>query len=59
MTLNCQGDLARCEQRFVDAQPVYQEGIGFLRQINATRDVASMLHNLGYTYLHRWRHGRR
>ncbi len=52
MTLNCLGDLARCEQHYAEARPAYEEGIALLRQIDATRDLASLLYNLGHTCLH-------
>lgn len=51
MTLNCLGDLARCEDHFAEAQPAYEEGIALLRSINAARDLASLLHNLGHACL--------
>lgn len=46
------GDLARCEQKYAEAKPAYEQSITLLRQIGADRDLASLLHNLGHTYLH-------
>jgi predicted ATPase/DNA-binding CsgD family transcriptional regulator len=52
MALNFSGDLARCEQRYVQAESAYQESITLLRAIDAERDLASVLHNLGHACLH-------
>ena len=51
MALNYFGDLARCEQAYAEAKTAYAESLALLRQIGADRDVASLLHNLGHTYL--------
>ena len=50
--LNSLGDLARCEQRYPDAQTAYEDSAFLLRELNAQHDLASVLHNLGHTYLH-------
>jgi DNA-binding CsgD family transcriptional regulator len=52
MALNYCGDLARCEEDWERAQKAYEEGISLLREIDAVRDLASLLHNLGHTCLH-------
>jgi predicted ATPase/DNA-binding CsgD family transcriptional regulator len=52
MILNFSGDLARCERNYPEAKNAYEESFSLLRELNAERDVASVLHNLGYTYLH-------
>jgi non-specific serine/threonine protein kinase len=52
MTLNGSGDLARCQQNYAQAQTAYEESIALLRQLDAARDLAAALHNLGHTCLH-------
>jgi predicted ATPase/DNA-binding CsgD family transcriptional regulator len=52
MALNFYGDLRRCLQDYPGARVAYEESILLLREINALRDQASVLHNLGYTCLH-------
>jgi DNA-binding CsgD family transcriptional regulator len=52
MALNYSGDLARCEKRYRPAQRAYEESLRLLRDLDAPRDLASVLHNLGYCYLH-------
>jgi non-specific serine/threonine protein kinase len=52
MTLNIMGDLARCEQKYNEASSYYEQSIVVLRGINAERDLASILRNLGHTCLH-------
>ena len=52
MALNFSGDLARCQKDYVLAQANYEESLSLLREIDAVRDLASVLHNLGHTYLH-------
>ncbi|MCL7454877.1 MAG: hypothetical protein M8467_17720, partial [Anaerolineae bacterium] len=52
MALNYRGDLARCEGDWEQAQTAYLESIAILREIEAARDLASLSHNLGHTYLH-------
>jgi predicted ATPase/DNA-binding CsgD family transcriptional regulator len=51
-TLNFFGNLARCEQHYVEAQAAYEQSVALLRELGATRDLAAPLHNLGHTYLH-------
>jgi DNA-binding NarL/FixJ family response regulator len=53
MALNFSGDLARCEQQYGRAQTAYEESIVLLREVGAVRDLASTVHNLGHTCLHR------
>ncbi len=50
--LNALGDLARCEQRYADAQTAYENSALLLRELDAQHDLASVLHNLGHTCLH-------
>lgn len=52
MALNFSGDLFRCEQNYRQAQVAYEESISLLQEINAFRDLASVLHNLGHACLH-------
>jgi DNA-binding CsgD family transcriptional regulator len=52
MGLNFNGDLARCERDYARALPAYEESITLLRNIEAERDLASALHNLGHVCLH-------
>jgi non-specific serine/threonine protein kinase len=52
MALNFTGDLRRCQQNYRAAKEVYEESIALLREINAVRDLASVLQNLGYACLH-------
>jgi predicted ATPase/DNA-binding CsgD family transcriptional regulator len=51
-TLNTLGDLARCEQNYTEAQKDYEKGAALLRELGAEHDLASILCNLGHTYLH-------
>jgi non-specific serine/threonine protein kinase len=44
--------LARCEQNYAQAQTAYEDSISLLRELDAVRDLASALHNLGHTCLH-------
>jgi non-specific serine/threonine protein kinase len=50
-TLNFLGDLDRCEQSYVEAQNSYQKSADLLRELGAQHDLASILFNLGFTYL--------
>lgn len=52
ISLNFLGNLERCEQNFARAQLLYAESLSILRDLGATRDVATLLHNLGHTCLH-------
>jgi predicted ATPase/DNA-binding CsgD family transcriptional regulator len=52
MALNFSGDLARCEGDYHQAHTAYEESATLLRELSAVRDLASVLHNLGHTYLH-------
>jgi tetratricopeptide (TPR) repeat protein len=52
MALNYVGDLARCEGDYTQAQGAYEESLSLLQEIDAVRDRASVLHNLGHTCLH-------
>ena len=51
-TLNFLGDLSRCEQSYLEAQNSYEESAVLLRELGAQHDLASILFNLGFTYLH-------
>ncbi|HSH77655.1 MAG TPA: tetratricopeptide repeat protein [Herpetosiphonaceae bacterium] len=50
--LNTFGNLARCEQKYAEAQTAYEHSVALLRELGATRDLTSPLQNLGYTCLH-------
>lgn len=50
--LNTLGDLARCKQNYTEAQNAYENSAALLREVDAQRDLASILCNLGYTCLH-------
>jgi len=50
--LNILGDLARCEQKYAEALAYYERSVALLRELNAQRDLASVLRNLGHTCLH-------
>jgi len=50
--VNAFGNLARCEQKYAEAHIKYEQGVALLRELGATRDLASLLQNLGYTCLH-------
>ena len=52
MTLNVLGDLERCQQNYVQAQQYYEASLSRLQEVNAERDLASVLHNLGHACLH-------
>lgn len=46
------GDLARCEQKYAEAQAKYENSVALLRELGVTRDLVAPLHNLGHTCLH-------
>lgn len=50
--LNAFGDLACCEQNYVEAQTNYEQSVALLRELGALRDLATFLRNLGYTCLY-------
>jgi DNA-binding CsgD family transcriptional regulator len=50
--LNWFGDLARCEQKYAEAQAKYENSVALLRELGVTRDLVAPLHNLGHTCLH-------
>jgi DNA-binding CsgD family transcriptional regulator len=52
MAFNYMGDLDRCERNYQQAETAYKESISLLRKINAIRDLASAIYNLGHTCLH-------
>ena len=52
MAWNILGDLARCELKYSEALVYYERSIALFREINAQRDLASVLCNLGFTCLH-------
>jgi DNA-binding CsgD family transcriptional regulator len=52
-TFNALGDLYRLEQNYVEATNAYENGVALLRELGAQHDLASILSNLGYTYLHK------
>ena len=49
--LNSLGDLARCEQNDAAAKIAYEQGVAALREVDAQRDLASALGNLGHVCL--------
>lgn len=51
-TLNTLGDLSRLEQNYVESARVYESGAALLGELGAQRDLASLLSNLGYVWLH-------
>ena len=51
-TLNTLGDLARLEQKYAEAAETYDRGLELLGELDAQRDRASLLSNLGFTCLH-------
>lgn len=52
MTLNILGDLARSQQKYEEALAHYERSAASLRELNAQRDLASVLCNLGFACLH-------
>jgi non-specific serine/threonine protein kinase len=52
MAWNILGDLTRCELKYSEALVYYERSIALFREINAWRDLASVLRNLGHTCLH-------
>jgi predicted ATPase/DNA-binding CsgD family transcriptional regulator len=50
--LNWFGDLARCEQKYAEAQTHYEQSVALLRDLGVTRDLTAPLQNLGHTCLH-------
>lgn len=52
LILNFLGDLARCEQDFAGAKRDYENSIELFRELDAKRDLASTLQNLGHACLH-------
>lgn len=53
MTLNFLGDLERCEKNYHQALKYYEASLPMLREVDAERDSASVMHNLGHACLHR------
>ena len=51
-TLNILGDLSRLEQKYAEAAETYARGLELMRELDAQRDQASLLSNLGFAYLH-------
>ena len=52
LILNFLGDLARCQQDFAGAKRDYENSIELFRELEAKRDLASGLQNLGHACLH-------
>lgn len=46
------GELARCEQKYAEAQAANEQCVALLRNLGATGDLAAPLHNLGHACLH-------
>jgi predicted ATPase/DNA-binding CsgD family transcriptional regulator len=51
-SLNYLGDLARMQQNYAEAVAKYQESEALLRELNTPGYLASILSNLGFTFLH-------
>ena len=51
-SFNTLGDLARLEYKYAEAAHVYESGLALLYELDAQRDQASLLCNLGFAYLH-------
>ena len=51
-SLNTLGDLSRMEQQYVEASEAYVRGLELMCELDAQRDQASLLSNLGFAYLH-------
>jgi non-specific serine/threonine protein kinase len=49
---NSWGDLARLEQNYTEAARAYEKSASQLRELDSQRELASVLGNLGFTYLH-------
>lgn len=52
LTFNYLGDLARLERQYVLARTHYEKCVEMLRDLEAERDLAGTLQNLGHTCLH-------
>lgn len=52
LTLNYLGDLARLERQYALARTHYEKCVEMLRDLEAERDLAGTLQNLGHTCLH-------
>nr|MDQ3396293.1 LuxR C-terminal-related transcriptional regulator [Deinococcota bacterium] len=50
--LKSYGELARCEQKYAEAQTAYEQTVVLLRDLGARHDLAVPLHNLGHACLH-------
>ena len=46
------GELARCEEKYAEAQTATEQSIALLRDLGAMYDLAAPLHNLGHACLH-------
>lgn len=51
-TLNKMGDLLRLEQKYSEAAEIYGQCLEIMRELDAQRDQASLLSNLGFACLH-------
>ena len=51
-TFNLLGGLARCEGNYPAALAAYQQSVRLFRELEAQRDLATPLHNFGFTLLH-------
>ena len=51
-TLNTLGDLARLEEKYAEAAETYARSLEMMRELDAQRDQASLLSNLGFVSLH-------
>jgi tetratricopeptide (TPR) repeat protein len=47
MALNRLGDVARCENRYLEAEQLYTEALGIFRDSGDQEEIAILLHNLG------------
>jgi non-specific serine/threonine protein kinase len=51
-SLNTLGDLSRLEKEYSQAAGAYEDALKMMRELGAQRDEASLLSNLGFTYLY-------
>lgn len=51
-SLNTLGDLSRLKQKYAEAAETYTHGLELMRELDAQRDIASFLSNLGFVRLH-------
>jgi predicted ATPase/DNA-binding NarL/FixJ family response regulator len=52
LALDYLGDLERCEGHYLEAQTAYEKSLAIFHELGAVRESASLMHNLGHTFLH-------